>query len=137
MTDYKEHIHHFAAIGAVVVFVTLIAVLYENPNPEVCDRLEPCCYGQGKPDFITHLATGEVWKYWEKVERKDPALPTLFELWHFNANDTSLFYDNTTKYTLVAGALPTLRDDLITANDEGLVSDEAVCWLNRMVEYLD
>jgi hypothetical protein len=121
----------------VFAVIFLIAINEGKVNPP-CDRLEPCCYGQGKPDYISHLATGEVWKYWEKVERGEDnvAGPGLFQLWHYNANDTSLFYDNTTKHTITAQSLGSLKYYVAQDRDEGLVSKEGFCWLDRMIDHL-
>lgn len=107
---------------ALVAFVTVsLAVTYEPPSNDPCNRLDPCCYG-GKPDYIYHPeSTGYTFKYWEKVDRNDTTLPTLFELWHYNANDTSLFYDNTTKHTVTAQSLDHLRYTAIEEADAKVV----------------
>lgn len=137
MKNWKQTISTISAIAIVVILVAIFFSLGEGQTDAPCDRLDPCCYGQGKPDYISHLATGQIWKYWEKVDRDQENLPGLFQLWHYNANDTSLFYDNTTGYTKVKGDRFTLRNAVWDDRSTGYVSEEGFCWLDRMVEYLE
>ena len=137
MTNWKKVVSTISAVAIAILLVAIFFSLGEGQVDAPCDRLDPCCYGQGEPDKITHLATGEVWKYWEKVDRNNESLPGLFQLWHYNANDTSLFYDNTTKHTLTAQTLDHLRYYVAQQRDLGFISKEGFCWLDRMVEYLE
>lgn len=74
---------------------------------------------------------------WEKIDRNLPGNITLFELWHYAENDTSLFYDNTTGYTKTALSLNHLRYYVAQDRDYGYVSKEGFCWLDRMVKFLE
>lgn len=136
VTNWKKVVSSISAIAIVIILIALVLSLEEGQSDEPCNRLDPCCYGED-PDFLLHLANPPEWKYWEKIDRNREGNITLFELWHYlGDNDTSLFFDNTTSYTRTALSLETLHY-YVTVQDKNLVSKEGVCWLDRMVEYLD
>lgn len=133
--NWKKIISTISAIAIAIILIAIFFSLGEGQSDGPCDRLDPCCYGED-PDYRYHFdSTTYTFKMWEKIDRNLPGNVTLFELWHYAENNTSLFFDNTTGYVRTALSLQTLHY-YVTVEDKHLVSKDGLCWIDRMVEYL-
>ncbi|MHA2431725.1 MAG: hypothetical protein ACXADO_00665 [Candidatus Thorarchaeota archaeon] len=131
--DNKRVLQILIAFFLVLFLVSTYFFLEQGEVADPCDRLDPCCYGQGDPFYLYHKRTDYRW--WEFVNEAEVS---LYQFWQYE-NDTWLFFDNTTGHTI-----STTNPDSDYAHsyiifyaekgrDNGDVSQDGYCWVDRVI----